>query len=106
MSIFQCDKCGCAENTACGWYHCKDSKRLTPKEILGMKLCSACAPQFYANGVEPTEFNGEWHNQFKRTFLPHGEFKTNREGNIEHISSGLVGGIAYATYGSDTPYTK
>ena len=102
MSIFQCDECGCAENTACGWYHCRNNERLTPKDILGKALCSACAPLNFAGGEPIRDFNGKWHGVFKRTFLPKGEFKTNGEGNLEHIESGLVGGEAYKKFGSDT----
>lgn len=31
---------------------------------------------------------GEWHGEFKRRFLPKGEFKTNDDGNLEHIKTG------------------
>jgi len=106
MSIFQCENCGCAENTSCGWYHCRNSKRLTPKEYLGKALCSACAPTEYASGQNNKEFNNKWHGLFIRTFLPHGEFKVNGQGNIEHIESGLIGSKAYEKYGSDTEYGK
>ena len=105
MSIFQCEECGCAENTACGWYQSRNSERVTPKEFLGRKLCSACAPTEYPSG-KSNGFNNTWHGKFKRTFLPHKEFKTNDNGNIEHIESGLIGNVAYSVYGSDTEYHK
>jgi len=79
---------------------------ITPKEFLGKALCSACAPTKYASGESNKEFNNTWHKQFSRTFLPHGKFKTNNQGNIEHIESGLVGSKAYEKYGSDTEYDK
>jgi hypothetical protein len=101
MSIFQCEKCGCAENTATGWYHSRFSKRLAPPEIMGQALCSACAPQKFASGQVNKMFNGEWHGHFKRTFLPHGKFHTNRQGNIEHTETGLVGNKAYEVYGRE-----
>jgi hypothetical protein len=103
VGIFQCCKCGCAENTACGWYNSRNSKRLTTEEDRGKPFCSACAPQEFPSG-QPTKFNGKWHNIFKRTFLPLGEFKKNLDGNLEHIETGLVGNEAYAKFGRDTPY--
>ena len=106
MSIYQCDKCGCAENTSLGAYHSRNSKNVTPVKFLGMKLCSACAPRFFAGGSENMRFNGEWHGRFKRRYLPKGEFFTNDKGNIEHIKSGLAGNEAYAEYGSDSEYLQ
>ncbi|EKT6267691.1 hypothetical protein QEU19_002088 [Escherichia coli] len=91
MSLFQCERCGCCENTACAsqgftgifaeffdWSYAPERK--------GMKLCSACGPVKYKDGT-PTEY-GAWHNRFSRTFLPKGEFFTNGEGNLEHKQSG------------------
>lgn len=82
MSIFQCDDCGCAENTALGWYHCRNSPDLTPKEKLGKKLCSACGPTQYPNG-EPIEDMGKWHGKFERTYYPKGSMETDRYGNLK-----------------------
>ena len=91
MSLYQCQRCGCCENTALAcqgmngypesffdWTGFEDRK--------GLKLCSACGPTKYADG-EPSEF-GKWHGRFDRVFLPLGMFKTNREGNLEHIETG------------------
>jgi len=91
MSLFQCDKCGARDNTACGWYHARNNERLTKKEFLGLKLCACCAPREYPSG-EKTSFNGDWHNRFQRMILPIGEFFTNREGNLEHKETGLLCG--------------
>jgi len=102
MSIYQCDNCGCAENTSLGAYHSRNSERLTPAGFLGKKLCSACAPTTFANGKANDRFNGLWHGRFKRVFLPKGEFFTNNQGNIEHISSGLIGNDAYRELGSSS----
>ena len=45
MSLFQCEKCGCLENTAlCGYWFRK-----------GKALCSKCDPNI-----------GKWHGAFKR----------------------------------------
>lgn len=66
MSLFQCPKCGCRENTATGYFWEAEQSGEDP-------LCSAC-------------HTGKWHGKFERVFLPKGEFVTNRVGNIEHIS--------------------
>jgi hypothetical protein len=52
----------------------------------GKLLCSVCGPTKYADGTA-TRY-GKWHGQFLRTFLPMGQFKTNRVGNLEHIVTG------------------
>lgn len=106
MSIYQCDKCGCAENTALGWFHSRNNTRLARQEVLGQKLCSACAPLNYPDGTRIKEFNGEWHNKFNRVYLPHGMFITNDKGNIEHINSGLIGNEVYEKYGLTKEYNK
>lgn len=90
MSLFQCENCGCAENTALslsGFQYLKDNFNWNGIENLyGLKLCSACGPSTYKNG-SITGY-GIWHNQFKRRYLPLGLFKTNRVGNLEHIKNG------------------
>lgn len=92
MSLYQCEKCGCVENTALGLSKCISSFRNTPfcwtgmEELEGSALCSLCAPKKYRDGT-PTKF-GEWHNVFERTMLPLGMFKTNEVGNLEHIETG------------------
>lgn len=90
MSLFQCEVCGCCENTALS---CQGFKLLADcfdwsyaPERKGLRICSACGPVKYTNG-KPTEY-GDWHGQFGRYFLPMGQFKTNRAGNLEHIESG------------------
>ena len=85
-------------------FHCRNSERLMHKLDLGKKLCSACVSGTFASG-EPNKY-GKWHNRFKRTYLPKGEFITNDQGNIEHIKSGLIGNEAYKKYGSDTEINK
>ena len=88
MSLFQCQHCGCCENTAlagqgCDGYAMEFYDWTNFEDRKGKKLCSACAPTKYADG-EPTEF-GKWHGQFKRVFLPMGAFRTARNGNLEHV---------------------
>lgn len=91
MSLFQCQHCGCCENTALACQGCVgyaesffDWSGFEDRK--GKKLCSACAPTKYADG-EPTEY-GKWHGQFDRTFLPMGMFRTNRVGNLAHVDTG------------------
>lgn len=64
MSLYQCEDCGCRENTATGAYWGRDRK-----------LCSACD-------------TGEWHGKFPRMFLPKGMFVTDRHGNLAHKETG------------------
>lgn len=97
MSLYQCQHCGCMENTAPGmqprtptewfdWTGIEDRK--------GKHLCSVCAPTRHSDGT-PTD-RGEWHGLFDRVFLPLGEFRTNRQGNLEHIETGRTDIRAFA----------
>ena len=89
MSLFQCEHCGCAENTALShrgfaWPELYD---WTGREDLrGKKLCSACGPTKHSDGT-PTWRSG-WHGKFDRVFLPMGMFQTNCEGDLAHIKTG------------------
>jgi len=91
MSLFQCENCGCCENTALASQgfpdaiaDCFDWTGL--EAIKGKKLCSACGPTKHADG-SPTEY-GKWHGIFERVYLPLGMFKTARNGNLAHIETG------------------
>lgn len=90
MSLFQCDNCGCCENTALsaqGFAPMKDLFDWSEiEELKGLKLCSACGPTRYRDGA-PTKF-GVWHGAFPRMFLPKGMFVTNRVGNLSHKENG------------------
>ena len=109
MSLFQCAKCGCLENTAlgrCGHpYFLNSYKEPKPeldsyREILGIppgaefqQYCSACCPLWFdknqfgmGRNPNPTPGNGLWHGAFKRMYLPIGEFETNPStGNLRRI---------------------
>jgi hypothetical protein len=78
VSIYQCEECGCAENTALGWYWYNEHK--DPK-YNKRKLCSACGPEFYSDGSS-TEKCGKWHGRFKRKFYPIGSMVTDGHGNL------------------------
>ena len=89
MSLFQCENCGCCENTALSsqgflWDTCFDWTGI--EELRSLRLCSACGPTKYKDG-SATEF-GQWHDRFDRVFLPKGMFKTARNGNLEHKETG------------------
>lgn len=91
MSLFQCQNCGCVENTAMSsqghammadlfdWTGIEDRK--------GKLICSACGPSRYVSGEE-TRYGGRWHGSFRRIFLPMGMFHTNRRGNLAHVKTG------------------
>lgn len=90
MSLYQCEVCGCCENTALAaqgftWLaDCFDWSYAPERE--GKRLCSACGPAKYRDG-KPTKF-GKWHDQFERVFLPLGMFVTNCRGNLAHHETG------------------
>ncbi len=77
MSLYQCEKCGCIENSALGWYWSR--KYAGPENDL--KLCSACAPRKFDDGTD-TRFDGTWHEQFEIKFYPLGTMETDQYGNI------------------------
>jgi len=91
MSLFQCEVCGCVENTAMA---CQGIKGFAERffdwegfeDRKGKLLCSVCGPTKNADG-KSNSF-GKWHSAFKRRFLPKGMFKTNKVGNLEHIETG------------------
>ncbi len=90
MSLFQCEICGCVENTACAMQGfrmmAENFDWAGIEERKGKLCCSVCGPTKFADG-EPTEF-GAWHNQFDRKFLPIGKFKTDNFGNLRHVDTG------------------
>jgi len=91
VSLFQCQQCGCCENTALSGQGCDGFAESFYdwtgfEDRKGKKLCSACAPTRYEDGT-PTAF-GRWHGQFPRVFLPCGMFRTARNGNLEHVETG------------------
>lgn len=97
MSLYQCEHCGCCENTALAM------QPKTPPEWFdwagieerkGKHLCSACMPTHYADGTASSKVG--WHGEFNRVFLPMGLFRTNREGNLEHIETGRTDFRAFA----------
>ncbi len=91
MSIFQCEGCGCAENTALAstycWYRPDRFDWTGKEELKGKRLCSACLPSKRVNGSS-TKF-GKWHGEFTQRFLPLGEFETDGQGNLRHIKTGV-----------------
>jgi len=94
MSLFQCENCGCLENTALSAQGFKVMARMFDwsyaPNLKGMRICSACGPSQYNDG-KSTEF-GKWHNVFSREFYPLGEFVTDEVGNLKHAATGLSSG--------------
>lgn len=115
MSWFQCEKCGCKENTAvtkCSHAAYKMNLELerdpchlallSYKKILGLRsdqefghYCSVCCPVWrngdgeYGIGPNPNPIPGcgQWHNKFERIFLPKEKFKADRRGNLIHTET-------------------
>lgn len=94
MSIFQCENCGCAENTALASTGFKATRNYFDwtyaPHLKGKLLCSACGPTHYSDG-QLTKY-GVWHRQFKRIYFPMGEFETNDEGNLVHKETKMLSG--------------
>lgn len=90
MSLFQCENCGCCENTALschGFKYMQESFDWSEiPERKGMMLCSACGPTHYRDGT-PSHY-GKWHNRYPRVYLPMGMFCRASNGNLEHIETG------------------
>ena len=102
MSLFQCDKCGCLENTACtGGYHMSHHFRIRPdgipeepaivhgyRVVLGLKegepfgsYCSACNPIWYTEsghhglGPRPADYEKNPHYHRDDAGRWHGTFE-------------------------------
>lgn len=90
MSLFQCEECGCCENTALSSYHSRNMSELFDwtgiEARKGKMLCSACGPTKYSGGTA-TEY-GKWHDRFDRVLLQKGMFGTAKDGNLEHLETG------------------
>ena len=65
MSIFVCDKCGCIENTALGFYWGKNFKDMwADKSLQDLAICSECAPHEFSDGGKSGY--GQWHGKFPK----------------------------------------
>jgi hypothetical protein len=84
MSEFQCEECGCIENTALCNYHWNHRKDVD----VNKDLCSACDPDIK-----------KWHDRFERIYVEKGKWKTNRVGNVEHIDNGDTEYVKYEIKG-------
>jgi len=104
VAVFQCDQCGVAENSALGVYNSRHRNSRFFSDVKdGEALCCMCAPFTYKDG-SPTKYTGQWHNRFKRHYLPKGTCFTNENGNLEHTETGLIGTALYKALGRPTPY--
>ncbi len=90
MSLYQCEVCGCVENTALSFQGVKpiaDDFDFTGIDDRKNKLlCSECSPPKFSDGT--LTGLGNWHGKFRRLILPLGMFKTNRDGDLEHVETG------------------
>lgn len=75
MSLYQCEECGALENTALGWFWCRNLESAKP-QFKGRALCSECGP------------DQKWHGRFDKLLLPKGMFVTNSDGNLAHRETG------------------
>lgn len=89
MSLFQCESCGCAENTALSFQGSRPYQEgfdwTGKEELKGKMLCSACGPTHFQDGSAVGRL-GRWHGQFSRVYLELGKWHTNREGNLENAN--------------------
>ena len=84
MAMFQCAECGCTEDFALGWLHGNEPiKDFTTPEMVGKRVCSACAPAKWSSEV-PIDGYGSWHAQFPRVYYPHGKFKNTKAYKEKH----------------------
>ena len=69
MPLFICEKCGCIENTATGFYWARNAVTFKDSSLNGKALCSECTPAEFKDGSK-TEM-GTWHGRFpKEKFDP------------------------------------
>lgn len=89
VSLFQCEHCGCVENTALSlqgfkWVEWFDWTGIEDRR--GMKLCSACGPPKTLIGNDSG--GGTWHGEFERIFLPMKMFRTEPGVGLAHVETG------------------
>lgn len=109
MSLFQCAKCGCVDNTAttefgyaawmcnADWEESRYLEALKSyKDIIGIPhekpfemLCCECCPLWYDEkggyGIGPNPNPYVWHEQFAKRYLPKGMYLTDpNTGNLIH----------------------
>lgn len=72
MSLFQCENCGCRENTALSFQGDSGMRHMydgflwdNNQDRIGKKLCSACSPEYFIDGVndyqpDTNEYHDHW----------------------------------------------
>lgn len=92
MVIYQCENCGCVEESTRGnlhtWHLPEMYSWANIEYRRGMKLCSACSPIYYADGKRNVIITGRWHDAFERIYLPLGMFTTGADGSLVHKETG------------------
>lgn len=91
MSLFQCEICGCIENTALSLQGVgtvmSDSFDWTGvEERKGKMLCSEHIQKKFKDGN--TSGFGVWHGQFEQRYLPLGKFVRSSDGSLQHKDTG------------------
>lgn len=66
MPLYRCTKCGCVENTALGWFHCRNMKQYKDDPVYKDPMCSECTPSKFRDGSEESRY-GKWHDSFKKS---------------------------------------
>lgn len=102
MSLMQCGKCGCVDNSATSefgarwkWTMGEHPDRHKLAKVAGYEtfeeapeeLCCVCSPVYFKDGsydFEPT-VKHEWHGSFERKFWPKGSLTTDQVGNIARV---------------------
>lgn len=92
VSSFQCEVCGCVDNTAYGLYGTTIQRRSYDwsyaPERKDLNVCSACGPCRFVSGTTAVKIRndvncrGSWHGFWSRSFLPLGNYTTNHEGSL------------------------
>lgn len=105
MPVFRCNKCGCVENTATGWYWSRNMSS-TP-ERWKEALCSEHGPKFI-DGDFSDEEEGEWHGKFDKMsatgwYVDESNFIWQLLDGAPHAYGPIIG--KYAEDGSIIPLT-
>jgi len=79
MSLYQCEKCGCIENTALGFYWVRGWSSW-PEEFKDKALCSECGPTTFSDGGK-TKW-GKWHGEFTKTCCSIGTLEADGNGGM------------------------
>lgn len=66
MPLYRCHTCGCVENTALGWFHCRNMSAYKDDPVYKNPMCSECTPNRFTDGSQAGRY-GKWHGSFNKT---------------------------------------